>query len=517
MASEPNEPSTSQHTTNRLALEKSPYLLQHATNVVDWYPWCEEAFEKARKENKLIFLSVGYSTCHWCHVMEKESFENDSVAEIMNRHYISIKVDREERPDIDRVYMSFIQATSGSGGWPMSVFLTPNLEPITGGTYFPPEDKWGRPGFKTILNNIAEKWENEKSSITESGKNILAILKRASEKDFSSTGECAPPGLECVQRCLQQFCKSYEHEYGGFSDSPKFPQPSNFDFLFHVYSRDSESVTGKQCLNMCLHTLKCMANGGIHDHVSNGFARYSTDSRWHVPHFEKMLYDQGQLAVSYCNAYVATKDPFYADIVRDILLYVSRDLSHEEGGFYSAEDADSFPVEGATHKREGAFCVWEYDEIIHHVQGRTGGVANAEIFCYHFNVKKAGNVHPSQDPHNELEKKNVLICYGSIESTAGYFEMTVEDIRDSIDKSLKMLYDVRQKRPRPHLDSKMLTAWNGLMISGFARAGYFLKDDTYISRAIKAAEFIRKYLYQEADKSLIRCCYRASDGQVVQK
>lgn len=501
---------------NRLALEKSPYLLQHATNPVDWYPWCEEAFEKARKENKLIFLSVGYSTCHWCHVMEKESFENDSVAEIMNRHYINIKVDREERPDIDRVYMSFIQATAGSGGWPMSVFLTPNLEPITGGTYFPPEDKWGRPGFKTILNNIAEQWCEERSAIAKSGKQIVQILKRASDRlNQVSSSSAPPPFMVCVERCMSQYTKSYEPEFGGFSSAPKFPQPSNFNFLFHVYSRDNSSPLGSNCLRMSLFTLKCMANGGIHDHVSSGFARYSTDSKWHVPHFEKMLYDQGQLTVSYLDAYLATKDQFYADVINDILLYVSRDLSHDLGGFYSAEDADSLPTADAKHKKEGAFCVWTYDEIIQHVTGHTNNVPNAEIFCYHFNIKKAGNVNPSQDPHNELTNKNVLITSG-IEGTAAFFETPVEVLKESLKKSLKMLYEVRQSRPRPHLDSKILTAWNGLMITGFAKAGEILKSQEYIDRALKAANFVKQHLYIESDKTLLRCCYRSPENQIVQ-
>lgn len=501
---------------NRLALEKSPYLLQHAANPVDWFPWCEEAFEKARNENKLIFLSVGYSTCHWCHVMEKESFENESVAEIMNKYYVNIKVDREERPDVDRVYMSFIHATSGSGGWPMSLFLTPNLEPITGGTYFPPEDKWGRPGFKTILNNIAERWQKEHDMILESGKNIMAVLKKASE---SAIGDKTInfPFDDCWRKCLNQLNRSYEPNFGGFSHAPKFPQPCNFNFLFHLYSREKTSAAGKHCLNMCLHTLKCMAKGGIHDHVANGFARYSTDTKWHVPHFEKMLYDQGQIVGSYCDAYVTSKESFYVDIIRDILLYVTRDLSHETGGFYSAEDADSLPTFESTHKKEGAFCVWEYEEIQNILRDKIDNVTYADIFCHHYNIKKGGNVSSQQDPHNELTNKNVLIVFGSINDTAEFFSISSEKVEEVLLKCRNILFDIRLERPKPHLDSKILTAWNGLMITGFAKASFVLNDDIYLNRAVLAAKFIKNYLYDESTKSLSRCCYRGDENQIVQK
>ncbi|KAJ8986107.1 hypothetical protein NQ317_005577 [Molorchus minor] len=487
--------------TNRLILEKSPYLLQHATNPVDWYPWSQEAFDKAKAESKLIFL---------CHVMEKESFENPSVAEIMNKYFVNIKVDREERPDVDKLYMSFIQATVGGGGWPMSVFLTPDLEPLAGGTYFPPEDKYGRPGFKTVLKNIAEQWRSKQASISSSGKNTIEVLKKIKERDQTDCQRIEVPGEDAWKKCLLQLSKNYES-----IQPPKFPQPVMFNFLFHMYSRNKKTEQGTQCLQMCLHTLTKMAYGGIHDHVNKGFARYSVDERWHVPHFEKMLYDQAQLAVSYCDAYVLTKDEFYADIVKDILTYVSRDLSHEEGGFYGAEDADSYPFEGAPHKQEGAFCVWEYDEICNLLDEETNGVSHAEVIVYHYDVKKEGNVKPSQDPHGELRNKNVLACFGSYENTADKFQISVESLKNILEKSHSVLYEARQGRPKPDKDTKIVTLWNGLMISAFARSGFVLKDQSYINRAIQAANFIRKYLYDEQDKTLQRCCYRGDDGQIV--
>ncbi|CAH1100412.1 unnamed protein product [Psylliodes chrysocephalus] len=503
--------SSSSKKTNRLILEKSPYLLQHATNPIDWYPWGQEAFDKAKAENKIIFLSIGYSTCHWCHVMEKESFENPSVAEIMNKHFVSIKVDREERPDVDRLYMSFIQATAGGGGWPMSLFLSPDLEPLTGGTYFPPEDNYGRPGFKTLLKSIAEQWKNKKTAMLKSGKQVIEILKKMNIKNQTVAVDI--PGEDVWKKCILQLSRNYESDFGGFSSSPKFPQPVIFNFLFHMYSSNKESEQGYRCLEMCLHTLKKMAYGGIHDHVNKGFARYSVDDRWHVPHFEKMLYDQAQLAVSYCDAYVITKDNFFADIVRDILTYVSRDLSHDLGGFYGAEDADSYPYEGAPHKQEGAFCVWEYDEIFNLLDEKTDGISHAELIAYHYNVKKDGNVKPSQDPHGELTKKNVLVCFGSYESTANKFDITVEKTKEILEKAHAVLYAARQERPKPHVDTKILTSWNGLMISGFAKAGFSLNEETYVKRAIKAAEFIKQYLYNE-DKTLTRCCYRNDDNSI---
>ncbi|KAJ8730019.1 hypothetical protein PYW07_017057 [Mythimna separata] len=509
-------PSTEQPKhTNRLISEKSPYLLQHAHNPVQWYPWCQEAIDKAKKENKLIFLSVGYSTCHWCHVMEKESFESEEVAKIMNEHYINIKVDREERPDIDRVYMLFILATSGGGGWPMSVFLTPDLRPVTGGTYFPPEDRWGRPGFKTILLSLANKWKANHEQFLEASQNIMEALQKISLVDSDSS--TSVPGEVTWEKCVRRYAASYEPEFGGFGSAPKFPQASIFNFLFHYYARDKNNLEGKKCLDMCLHTLTKIAKGGIHDHISSGFARYSVDNDWHVPHFEKMLYDQAQLTVAYTDAYLATKDEFYAEVVRDIIKYVNRDLRHESGGFYSAEDADSYPVFGAAHKKEGAFCTWEYKELKSLLnEKKINSVSYLDVFCDYFSIEEDGNISPESDPHGELTNQNVLIIYGCKQDTAEKYNLTMEQFDQVISECVQILYDVRQKRPRPHLDTKMLCSWNGLMIAGLAQAGQGLGEKQFVEDAIKTAEFIQKHLYDASAKILLHSCYRAEDGSIAQ-
>lgn len=500
--------------TNQLISEKSPYLLQHAHNPVQWYPWCKEAFEKAKKENKLIFLSVGYSTCHWCHVMEKESFENEDVAKIMNEHFVNIKVDREERPDIDRVYMLFVTATTRSGGWPMSVFLTPDLIPVTGGTYFPPEDRWGRPGFKTVLLTLAKKWKENNSQFVNASINILESLQKIS---LVETETAFVPAEATWTKCVRRYVSMFEPHFGGFGLAPKFPQASIFNFLFHFYARDKLDAEGKRCLDMCLYTLTKIAKGGIHDHVASGFARYSVDNDWHVPHFEKMLYDQAQLIVAYTDAYLATKDEFYADVVRDIIKYVNRDLKHESGGYYSAEDADSYPYHGAPHKKEGAFCVWEYDELKSLLNNKNvNSIPYFDIFCDYFSVEEGGNISPESDPHGELNNKNVLIIYGSKEETMSKFGLSLEQFEGVISDCLDTLYEERQKRPRPHLDSKMLCSWNGLIIAGLAQAGQGLGEKSYVDDAIKTANFIKKHLYNASDKSLLHSCYRAEDGSIAQ-
>ncbi|KAJ0177290.1 hypothetical protein K1T71_007299 [Dendrolimus kikuchii] len=501
--------------TNRLICEKSPYLLQHAHNPVQWYPWCEEAIDKAKKENKLIFLSVGYSTCHWCHVMEKESFENEEVAAVMNEHFVNIKVDREERPDIDRVYMLFIMAATGSGGWPMSVFLTPDLHPVTGGTYFPPQDKWGRPGFKTILLSLAKKWKEKREQFVDASSSIVETLQKVSIVDTDESASV--PGEATWEKCVRKYISSYEPYFGGFGTAPKFPQPSIFNFLFHYYARDKKHPEGKKCLDMCLHTLTKIAKGGIHDHISSGFARYSVDNHWHVPHFEKMLYDQAQLAVAYTDAYLATKDDFYADVVRDIIKYINRDLRHESGGFYSAEDADSYPSFEDLHKKEGAFCVWEYNELKSLLDGKKiNSIPYLDVFCDYFSIEEGGNITAESDPHGELKNKNVLIVYGSKEETAKKFGLSMDQLNETIKDCTQILYETRQKRPRPHLDTKMLCSWNGLMLAGLAQAGQGLGDKDYVEDAIKTASFIKQHLYDETSKTLLHSCYRAEDGSIVQ-
>ncbi|XP_010001058.1 PREDICTED: spermatogenesis-associated protein 20 [Chaetura pelagica] len=477
-------PSAPRH-TNRLINEKSPYLLQHAHNPVDWYPWGQEAFDKAKQENKLIFLSVGYSTCHWCHVMEEESFKNEEIGEIMSKNFVCIKVDREERPDVDKVYMTFVQATSGGGGWPMSVWLTPDLKPFAGGTYFPPEDGVHRLGFRTVLLRIAEQWKENKDALLENSHKILEALRYTSETRVQGQ-ESPPPAKEVLTTCFQQLSDSYDEDYGGFSESPKFPTPVNLNFLFTYWALHRTTPEGARALQMALHTLKMMAHGGIHDHIGQGFHRYSTDQHWHVPHFEKMLYDQGQLAATYSRAFQISGDKFFADVAQDILLYVSRDLSDQTGGFYSAEDADSYPTTESEQKREGAFCVWAAEEIRallpDPVEGATEGTTLADVFMHHYGVKETGNVSPMKDPHQELKGKNVLTVRCSPALTAARFGL----------------------EPR------------GLMISGFAQAGVSLAQQHYVSRAAEAAAFLQRHLVQPGSGRLLRSCYRGRDGSVEQ-
>ncbi|MEY2544212.1 MAG: hypothetical protein QOE81_1673, partial [Verrucomicrobiota bacterium] len=317
--------------TNRLVREKSPYLLQHAQNPVDWYPWGEEAFDKARRENKPIFLSIGYSTCHWCHVMAHESFENEATAAIMNREYVNIKVDREERPDVDRVYMTFVQATTGGGGWPMSVWLTPDLKPFVGGTYFPPEDRYGQPGFAKVLERIAAAWKKDHEKIAEQGSQIVKALRESQNAQPAA----AKIDKQLFQTAYEQLSRSFDDKEGGFGTAPKFPRPVALNFLTRFYARDAKSEAGKRALEMDLLTLRKMAAGGMHDHLGGGFHRYSVDRYWHVPHFEKMLYDQAQVASAYLDAFQITQDRQYADVARDILDYAARGMTSKEGGFFS--------------------------------------------------------------------------------------------------------------------------------------------------------------------------------------
>jgi uncharacterized protein YyaL (SSP411 family) len=481
---------------NRLAREKSPYLLQHADNPVDWLPWGEEAFAKARTENKPIFLSIGYSTCHWCHVMAHESFENPEVAAVMNREFVNVKVDREERPDVDRVYMMFVQATTGGGGWPMSVWLTPDLKPFVGGTYFPPEDRWGQPGFTKVLERIAAAWKQDHEKISEQGTKIIAALEQ-------SAGAVADPGQKLGRKTLdaayQQIARSYDAHEGGFGVAPKFPRPVTLNFLARMYARNPQSESGKHALEMNLFTLGKMAAGGMHDHLGGGFHRYSVDAYWHVPHFEKMLYDQAQLAVAYLEAFQITREPIFEETARDTLDYVRREMTAKQGGFFSAEDADSEIPGSAEHKKqEGAFYVWSQKEV-----DETLGVS-AELFNFHYAVKGEGNVPSGGDPHGEFTGKNILIELGSVAATAKHFGKSEAAVRQLLGTARQTLFDVRAKRPRPHLDDKIITAWNGLMILAFARGAQVLGDPAYLEAASRAARFIRAELYDESRKVLFR-------------
>src|SRR6266498_3758549 len=492
------KPAQPEH-TNRLAQEKSPYLLQHAHNPVDWYPWGEEAFAKARRENKPVFLSVGYSTCHWCHVMAHESFENEEVAAIMNREFVNIKVDREERPDVDRVYMTFVQATTGGGGWPMSVWLAPDLKPFVGGTYFPPEDRYGQPAFKSVLERIATAWKQNHDKIVEQGGKIVEALR-----DSQSAGKIEGKiDAAILDSAYHQIDRSYDPKEGGFGNAPKFPRPVTLNFLTRFYARDPKSESGKHALEMTLFTLRKMAAGGMHDHIGGGFHRYSVDRYWHVPHFEKMLYDQAQLAVAYLDAFQIRQDRQYESVARDILDYVARDMTSKEGGFFSAEDADS-PVVAAGADRghaetaEGAFYVWTQKEI----DAALGDAA--EIFDFHYGVQPHGNAPEGSDPQDEFRGKNILIERHTIAETANHFRKTEEEIGKLLAQSREKLFSIRSKRPRPHLDDKIIAAWNGLMISAFARAAQVLDEPRYLEIATRAAKFLRTNLYEEKSKLLYR-------------
>ena len=486
--------------TNRLAHEKSPYLLQHAHNPVDWYPWGEEAFARARKEDKPIFLSIGYSTCHWCHVMAHESFEDPKAAAVMNELFVNIKVDREERPDVDRVYMTFVQATTGSGGWPMSVWLQPDLKPIVGGTYFPPDDRYGRRGFVAVCQTVADAWKNQREKIEAQGERILAALRAHAEVEPPpvSTSADRRPAAEVLREALKPYASSFDAEYGGFGDSPKFPRPVTLALLTRVHARlaGKDPAVSKQAREILLATLDGMAAGGMHDQLGGGFHRYSVDRFWHVPHFEKMLYDQAQLAVAYLEAFQITGDARHAAVVRDILDYVSRDLAAPEGGFYCAEDADSLLAAGRVEHAEGAFYVWAKSEI-----DATLNPDEAARFSAHYGVQAGGNAPAGSDPQGEFTGKNIL------------FVRSGDAADPSLAEARRKLFDLRAKRPRPHLDDKILTAWNGLMISAYARAFQVLGHVEDLGKARRAAEFIRQHLYREADGVLLRS-YRQGSGVV---
>ena len=494
--------------TNRLAREKSPYLLQHAHNPVDWYPWGEEAFARARRENKPIFLSVGYSTCHWCHVMAHESFEDEATAAIMNREFVNIKVDREERPDVDRVYMTFVQATTGGGGWPMSVWLTPDLKPFVGGTYFPPEDRYGQPSFKKVLGRIATAWKENHERIAEQGSKIMEALR---ESQASQPGGTVEVDKGVFQSAYNQFDRTFDPKEGGFGSAPKFPRPVALNFLTRFYGRDSTSDSGKHALEIVLLTLRKMAAGGMHDHIGGGFHRYSVDRYWHVPHFEKMLYDQAQLAVAYLDAFQITHEPQYADVVRDILDYVARDMTSKEGSFFSAEDADS-PVSGIedpghSETKEGAFYVWTEKEI----DNALG--SDSEVFKSHYGVQPHGNAPEGSDPQDEFRGKNILIERHTIAETAQRFKKKEEEVRELLRRSRQKLLSIRSKRPRPHLDDKIISAWNGLTISAYARAAQILNEPRYLEAAARGARFVQANLYDRKSNVLFRN-YRSGRSEV---
>jgi len=460
---------------NRLSHEKSPYLLQHAHNPVDWYPWGPEAFEKARKEDKPIFLSIGYSTCHWCHVMERESFENEDIARVMNEHYVSIKVDREERPDVDQIYMNAVQGMTGSGGWPLSAFLTHELEPFWGGTYFPPESRWGRPGFKDILLEISKLWKADRKKVTESGKEVAAALKGKGR----SSQQGAPLSEDTLRRAFMAFRDLYDPHHGGFGGAPKFPRSETISLLFRIHRRTGD----KAAFAMGAHTLDRMARGGMYDHLGGGFHRYSTDEKWLVPHFEKMLYDNALLARAYLEAFQIERNPMWEGVARETLDYVLRDMTAPEGGFHSAEDADSEGV-------EGKFYVWTEDEI--------KGLLTTEEFKQ---VKDLLQVAPN----GNFEGNTIL----TFKDGADWALRSQAPLAGAMGK----LFDTRKKRIPPYKDDKVIASWNGLMIGSLAYAaqvlGHLPEAGKYLRAAKQAADFVLTRMWDE--KTLKR---RYRDGDV---
>ncbi len=501
---------------NALAHEKSPYLLQHADNPVAWLPWGEAAFAQARAEQKPIFLSIGYSTCHWCHVMAHESFENAEIAAILNEHFVSIKVDREERPDVDKVYMSYVQAMTGHGGWPLSAWLSPDLKPFHGGTYFPPEDRHGRTGFPSLLRAIANAWANDRDKLLAESTRVIASLTEyhdARRGEAGAAPDLHDSGGEAFEKGYQYFNENFDAANGGFGGAPKFPRASNLNFLLRAaVIQGLETEPGREAVNMVATTLRKMAGGGLHDHVGGGFHRYSVDEAWFVPHFEKMLYDQAQIAVNALDTHLATGDERYAWIARDVFNYTLRDLAAPGGAFYSAEDADSLLAHGKPEHAEGAFYVWTPAEI-----AAALSADDAALVCAHFGVTAEGNVPAHLDPHHEFTGKSILMQQRSLAVTAQSLGLAPEVAAEKLGASLEILRAVRGKRPRPHLDDKVITAWNGLMISALSRAAVSsagcLADVRagYRAAAVRAAEFIERELY-DAKRGVLYRNFRDGRG-----
>ena len=477
--------------SNALIHESSPYLLQHAHNPVNWLPWGDAAFKKARDENKPLFLSSGYSTCHWCHVMERESFENEEIAAYINDHFVPVKVDREERPDVDLTYMTYVQAATGGGGWPMTVFLTPDLKPFFGGTYFPAENTNGRIGFKNLLIELNKAWTEDREKVINSASNAVTKLQEHLDTTDTDPSDLTPATV--IQKAYDELATSFDYHEGGFGSAPKFPRPTSLNLLLRVHhewkSIDEHASESNWALEMTTRTLRSMAHGGLRDQLGGGFHRYSVDGYWHIPHYEKMLYDQAQLLHAFAEAYLITGSALHAEMAKEITAYVQRDMTHPDGGFYSAEDADSLATPDADHKTEGAFYVWTAAEIDTLLGKEEGG-----IFRYAFGARRDGNARPESDPHGELKGTNTLFRAVSAKKTAEYFKKTPDEILALFDRCRKTLFEARTKRPHPHLDDKIITAWNGLMIAGLARAGAALSDASMLTLATRATAFLRKNL-----------------------
>ncbi len=469
--------------TNRLINETSPYLLQHAHNPVDWYPWGEEALALAKQQDKPILLSIGYAACHWCHVMEHESFENEQIAAVMNQHFVNIKVDREERPDLDEIYMNAVQLLTGQGGWPMTMFLTPELKPFYGGTYFPPDNRYGRPGFPRVLLGVAEAYRERPDAVAQQADQILTNLDRLSAME----GHGHQLTAEMLDRAYQDYRSRFDYHNGGFGEAPKFPPSMGLSLLLRHWHRTGNS----NALETVEITLKKMAYGGMYDQLGGGFHRYSVDERWLVPHFEKMLYDNALLSVTYLEAYQATGKAFYRRIAAETLDYVLAEMyDAESGGFYSTQDADSEGV-------EGKFFVWDLDEVEKHL-----GTEKAKIFCEYYDVTEHGN----------FEHKNILHVQTPADLFARKLGMDVEELERILAEGRETLFAVREQRIKPGLDDKILTSWNGLMIRSMAMGYQILGDERYQEAAEKSARFVLSELSQ--DSGLLLRTHRAGKSHL---
>ncbi len=460
--------------TNKLIDETSPYLLQHAHNPVDWYPWGPEPLGRAREENKPILLSIGYSACHWCHVMERESFENEEIAGLMNELFVPIKVDREERPDLDDIYMNAVQMMTGSGGWPLTVFLTPDLKPFFGGTYFPPMDHLGRPGFKTVLERISETFREQPDKVAQNAHAVTENLR--SMTHIPSSREILSP--ELIGKAVRDWTQRFDPSEGGFTPAPKFP-PSGAIFVLLRYYRAHKD---DDALQMALLTLDKMAGGGMYDHLGGGFHRYSTDERWFAPHFEKMLYDNALLTLAYLEAFQVTGNARYAQVARETLEYVLREMQGPEGGYFSSEDADSEGI-------EGKFYVWSHEELVE-LLGE-----ESEVFCRYYGVVPQGN----------WEGHNILHTPRDLEGVSRDLNRPADELRGVLEVGRRSLLQVRSKRVRPGLDDKVLTSWNGLMISAMARGFRILGDRRFLDSARRAAKFV---LENMSDQGRLLATYR---------
>jgi uncharacterized protein YyaL (SSP411 family) len=441
--------------TNRLAGETSPYLLQHAHNPVDWYPWGEQAFELAKREDKPVLLSIGYAACHWCHVMEEESFEDPETAALMNERFVSIKVDREERPDVDAIYMDAVQAMTGGGGWPLTAFLTPNGEPFYAGTYFPNEDRHGLPAFRKILAAVSDSWQSRRDEVITQGRRVVNAIARAGTMSASPD----PLSDDVLRRAFDALRRSFDHRWGGFGGAPKFPQPMTLEFLLRCHLRGYDGA-----LDMLRTTLDRMAAGGVYDQIGGGFHRYSTDAMWHVPHFEKMLYDNAQLARLYTRAWQVTRDERYRRVATETCEYLLREMRHPDGGFFSSQDADSEGV-------EGKFFVWSYDEFVS-LAGEDVAVA--------FGAAPSGN----------WEGTNVLWRPHPVEAVAEELGIDGEELGRRVEAARRKLFEIRGSRARPATDDKVLAAWSGLAVSALAEAGRAFDELRYVEAAISAADFV---------------------------